>query len=102
MWIVIYKSMLKKSVSDAFSSFTDLWAHKLGPLRAVSAHVLPVRSARKPGSGLAGRTCLNRPEASDIRGDPGLCELSISALFNTFIDRFPNQVLGHKPTRRLS
>ena len=47
------------------------------------AHVLPVRSARKNSCGLAGRTFLNRPEASDIPAVPGLCHLLISSLFNT-------------------
>ena len=39
--------LLKKGASGVLASFPDLRAHKLGPLRAVNAHVLPVRSARK-------------------------------------------------------
>ena len=63
--------LLKKAASGVLALFPDLRAPRLGPLRAVSAHVLPVRSARKNSYGLAGRTFLNRPEVfkfSDAHG----------------------------------
>ena len=35
--------LLKKAASRVLASFPDLRAHRLDPLRAVSARVLPVR-----------------------------------------------------------
>ena len=71
-------ALLKNAASGVLGRFPDL--------RAVSAHVLPVRSARKTGCGLARQTFLNRLETLGHTSRLWQICLWSSVLFNTPYD----------------